>query len=123
MSASMRKPIIVKDLIQKASLLGKESAQHFDTERQWKEFLGGHLPADLAARVTGIGHHPPELVVYADTAAWSARLRYGAEIDEAIRQRDPAIAAVVVRGPALRCPGGGPQRFSRPPPIAPGRAI
>ena len=94
----MRKPIIVKDLIQKAQLLGKETAQHFDTERQWKDFLGGQLPADLAARVTGIGHHPPELVVYADTAAWSARLRYAlVEIDAAIRQRDPAISTVVVR--------------------------
>jgi hypothetical protein len=97
-SSSMRKPINVKDLIQKAPLLKKEAAQFFDAERQWRDFLGARLPDDLAARIAAVGSHPPQLTIYAESAAWSARLKYAlAELEAAIRIQDPAIQSVVVK--------------------------
>jgi hypothetical protein len=94
----MRKPINVKDLIQKAPLLKKEAAQFFDVERQWRDFLGARLPDDLAARIAAVGSHPPQLTIYAESAAWSARLKYAlAELEAAIRIQDPAIHSVVVK--------------------------
>jgi hypothetical protein len=94
----MRKPINVKDLIQKTPLLKKEAAQFFDTERQWRDFLGARLPDGLATRIAGIGSRPPELTIYAESAAWSARLRYAlAELEAPIRTQDPAIQTIVVR--------------------------
>jgi hypothetical protein len=97
-SISMRKPINVKELIKKAPLLEKEAAQFFDTERQWLDFLATQLPGALSARIVGIGCRPPELTIYAASAAWSARLRYAlAELEAAIRARHPAIETIVVR--------------------------
>lgn len=103
-SFSMRKPINVKDLIQKTPLLKKEAAQFFDTERQWRDFLDARLPEGLSVRIAGVGSRPPELTIYAESAAWSARLRYAlAELDAAIREHDPAIQTVVVKvKPAAR---------------------
>jgi hypothetical protein len=104
----MRKPINVKDLIQKTPLLKKEAAHFFDIEQEWRTFLGAHLPAGLAEHIAGIGCHPPELVVYAGSSAWSARLRYAlTELEDAIRQRNPALQKVVVRvRPATRATKG-----------------
>jgi hypothetical protein len=94
----MRKPINVKELIQKAPLLKKEAAQFFDTERQWLDFLATQLPGALSARIAGIGCRPPELTIYAESAAWSARLRYAlAEFEAEIRARNPTIETIVVR--------------------------
>jgi hypothetical protein len=94
----MRKPINVKDLIQKAPLLKKEAAQFFDIEREWRAFLAERLPEGLAEHVSAVACHPPELVVYAESSAWSARLRYAlSELETAIRERDPALQKAVVR--------------------------
>jgi hypothetical protein len=100
----MRKPINVKDLIQKAPLLKKQAAQFFDIEQEWRVFLDSRLPDGLAEQIAGIGCHPPELVVYAGSSAWSARLRYAlVELEGAIRERDPALHKVIVRvQPATR---------------------
>jgi hypothetical protein len=104
----MRKPINVKDLIQKAPLLKKEAAQFFDIEQEWRAFLDSRLPEGLAEHIAGVGCHPPELVVYAGSSAWSARLRYAlAELEGAIRERNPALQKIVVRvRPAARAAKG-----------------
>ena len=103
-SKSMAKPINVKDLIQKAKLLRSDAAQFFDISRDWRDFLRGQLPAGLVDRVAEVARDPPDLTVYVESSAWSARLRYAlAELEPAIRERDPAITRIVVRvRPAAR---------------------
>lgn len=108
----MRKPINVKDLIQKAPLLKKEAAQFFDIEQEWRAFLAERLTQGLADHVAGVARHPPELVVYAESSAWSARLRYAlSELEAAIAERDPALQKVVVRvRPGARAAKGSARR-------------
>ncbi len=94
----MSKPINVKDLIKKTKLIHSEATHFFDAERDWREFIGGRLEPKLLARITAIAAQPPRLTFYADSPPWSVRLRYAlAELEPAIRARDPSIASVVVR--------------------------
>jgi len=56
------------------------------------------LPAALAAKVTGVVEREENLVIYAESSAWSARLRYAmAELDDEVRHANPAIKSVDVR--------------------------
>lgn len=94
----MRKPINVKELFNKTKLLGSDAAQFFDAERDWRDLLSAWLDPALLARIAGIAARPPRLTIYAESAAWSARLRYAlAEIEPVLRARDPAITRVEVR--------------------------
>jgi hypothetical protein len=52
----------------------------------------------MAARITAITERDGNLVVFADSPAWSARLRYALqELDASIRQAQPDIKEVSVR--------------------------
>jgi hypothetical protein len=94
----MHKVINVKDLIKKTKLIRSDAAQFFDAERNWREFVAARLEPELLGRISAIAAQPPRLTFYADSPAWSARLRYAlAELEPAIRARDPSIASVVVR--------------------------
>ncbi len=95
---SPRKPTNVKDLIQSTTLLRNAAAQFYDAQRQWQDFLASRLDAALFARIAGIGAAPRRLTIYAESSAWSARLRYAlADLEPAIRARDPSITCVEVR--------------------------
>jgi hypothetical protein len=60
--------------------------------------LGSKLPAALATHVTGAVENAENLVIFAESAAWSARLRFAlAELDAEIRRANPAIRSVTVR--------------------------
>jgi hypothetical protein len=64
----------------------------------WRGWLCGHIPAELYARISGIVERDGTLVIFAETAAWSARLRYAIlELEHEIRAADPALTAVKVR--------------------------
>jgi Dna[CI] antecedent, DciA len=64
----------------------------------WSGWLCRHLPTDLAARVSGVIEREDALVIFAASAAWSARLRYALqELEPQIRADFPALSAINVR--------------------------
>ncbi|MFO1426986.1 MAG: DciA family protein [Steroidobacteraceae bacterium] len=93
-----RKPLIVKDLLAKAGITSKGIAQFTDQQGLWMARLRERLPPELCAHITGTGFRAGELTVYAESAAWSARLRYAlADQLEALRQAEPTIGRIAVR--------------------------
>jgi hypothetical protein len=64
----------------------------------WSEWLSAHLPAQVRAQVAAVVEREGELVIFAPSAAWSARLRYAVlELEAAIRGADPGITGIAVR--------------------------
>jgi hypothetical protein len=67
--------------------------QHF-----WRIWLSERLPEGLCPRISGITERDATLVIFAETAAWSARLRFAVmELEAAIRAADPQLANIEVR--------------------------
>jgi hypothetical protein len=88
----------VKELLErKAPALTRVTDQAARANR-WQAWLGEHLPAPLRPRLSGVIERSGTLVIFAESAAWSARMRYAVlELESAIRAADPAIGAVLVR--------------------------
>lgn len=64
----------------------------------WLGWLDGHLPEEARARVCGIVERAGTLVIFASSAAWSARLRFAlAEIEAELKRAHPAISKIAVR--------------------------
>ena len=64
----------------------------------WRGWLDEHLPEEIRGKMTGVVERDGVLVLFAESAAWSARLRYFAlEMESRIRAADPAITAINVR--------------------------
>ncbi|HEX8783538.1 MAG TPA: DciA family protein [Steroidobacteraceae bacterium] len=64
----------------------------------WNQWLSTHLPPEIRPRVTGVTEREGTLVIFAETAAWSARLRYAVlELEREIRAADPALTDIEVR--------------------------
>ena len=77
----------VKDLIaQRAPALMRVTAQA-GRANFWTTWLSGHLPSEVGARVTGVVEREGTLVIFAESAAWSARLRF------AVQELEPEILA------------------------------
>jgi len=87
----------IADLLARAPLLrnlNESRAQH----QQWRDWLAVSLPEELASRVLEASRQADQLVVYAESAAWCARLRYAlAALEQQIRSRDAAVRQVRVR--------------------------
>ena len=61
-------------------------------------WLKNRLSEDVDSHVTGAVERENTLTVFADSAAWSARLRFVVvEFEAAIREQNPAIQKVVVK--------------------------
>jgi hypothetical protein len=79
------------------SALGRVAEQR-QAQADWRTWLSSKLPAALASRVTGAVENAENLVIFAESSAWSARLRYAvAELDAEIRRANPAIQTINVR--------------------------
>jgi hypothetical protein len=64
----------------------------------WKHWLAQHLPAELTARLSGVVEREEILVIFAESAAWSTRLRYAMqELEAQLKQAQPTIQRVSVR--------------------------
>ena len=64
----------------------------------WREWLDAHLPAEITGKITGIVERDGTLVIFAESAAWSARLRFATqEIEDQIRAAKSGVTAVSVR--------------------------
>jgi hypothetical protein len=89
----------VKSLLSRSShsALGRV-ALHRQSQTDWREWLRSKLPAALATRITGVADRDENLVIFAESAAWSARLRYAVvELNDEIKHVNPAIRSVTVR--------------------------
>jgi len=64
----------------------------------WRDWLTNHLPGELTPRLTGVVERDDTLVIFTESAAWSARLRYVMQdLDAQIKQARPTIQHVSVR--------------------------
>ena len=76
------------------SRIGDQSAR----QAFWRGWLQARLPAALAARISGVIARDGVLTVFAESAAWSARLRYAIEeLDAPVREADPDIRRLALK--------------------------
>jgi hypothetical protein len=92
------RPHSVKDLLERRfptlARLSGEAAQ----QEEWSRWLGSNLPPEIGPRISGVHEREGVLVVFAESAAWSARLRFALkELEPALRQAHPRITATQVR--------------------------
>ena len=88
----------VKELLERSFPVMTRLTDQAARQSFWREWLSNHLPADISARVSGIAEHDGQLVIFASSAAWSARLRYAVfELEGAIRAEAPGLSAIAVR--------------------------
>ncbi|MFT3906043.1 MAG: DciA family protein [Steroidobacteraceae bacterium] len=67
-------------------------------QEAWQTWLAAQLPEPLAAHINSVIARGSELVVFADSAAWSERLRYAlAPLQGRITGRAPEILQTRVR--------------------------
>jgi len=88
----------VKELLaQRGPVLTRVTAQA-SRQNFWNCWLSTHLPPEIRARISGVTERDGTLVIFAETAAWSARLRYALiELEREIRATNPAVTAIDVR--------------------------
>ena len=87
------KELLARRLPTLTRVTAQASRQNF-----WNCWLSTHLPPELRTKVTGVTENDGQLVIFAETAAWSARLRYVIlELEREIRAADPALTDIVVR--------------------------
>ena len=78
----------------------------------------GYLPAELAGHLSAVRINPPELLLYTDSSAWAARLRFHApKLLATLRRAMPSLASVKVKivqaERAMRRGGPGPALSSK----------
>jgi hypothetical protein len=73
-------------------------SNHITRERVWSEFFTLHLPSELSSHLSGIVEREAALVIFAESAAWCARLRFAvAELRADIIAARPTIQHIEVR--------------------------
>lgn len=88
----------VKELLQRPLPVLKRVTLQAARERFWQQWLCQHIPAALRARISAIVEREGTLTIFAESAAWSARLRYTvAALEDEMHAADPALTAVKVR--------------------------
>jgi hypothetical protein len=88
----------VKDLLAGSVPILSQATDQIARQAFWRPWLEAHLPAELAPRITAISERDGNLVVFAHSPAWSARLRYALqELDRQIREAQPDIKEITVR--------------------------
>jgi hypothetical protein len=91
-------PHSVKDLLARSVPVLSQAADQSARQAFWRPWLEIHLPPGLATRISGITEREGALVIFADSPAWSARLRYALqELQGRIREAQPNIKEITVR--------------------------
>jgi hypothetical protein len=73
-------------------------SQQAARQKEWRKWLEKHLGAVEFARISGVVERGDTLVVFTESAAWSARVRYAiAEIEPLIKNEERAIRRVEIR--------------------------
>jgi hypothetical protein len=95
---SLHKPDSVKDLLARVTPTLTRVSDQATRQTRWREWLDERLPPELSRHLTGVVEREGTLTVFAESAAWSARLRYAMqELDPQIRDTQPDIQHVAVR--------------------------
>jgi hypothetical protein len=64
----------------------------------WRDWLDTYLPVEIRGKLTGVVERDGTLVIFAESPAWSARLRFAVqELEAQILGAKPGITAVHVR--------------------------
>jgi hypothetical protein len=88
----------VKDLLAHGLPSLKRVTHQAARQKFWNGWLDGHIPAEIRTRISGVAERDSTLVIFAESAAWSARLRYAVlELEREIRAADPGLSAIKVR--------------------------
>jgi hypothetical protein len=97
-SKPFRRPDSVKDLLDASHPTLTRVADQAARQRFWQQWLAQHLPAELTTRLSGIVEREDTLVIFTESAAWSARLRYlMQELEPLIKQTASTIQQISVR--------------------------
>jgi hypothetical protein len=93
-----RRPHSVKDLLaRRAPILTRVTAAAARASF-WSEWLSKRLPAETGARISGVIEREDTLVIFAESAAWSARLRFDLqELEREILSAARGVTGVEVR--------------------------
>ena len=88
----------VANLLQRPGLTLERIREQARSQHDWHRWLQDHLPIELAARVTGVVEAQGRLTVFAESSAWSTRLRFAlAEIGEELKEAGGDPEKVEVR--------------------------
>ncbi|MBS0579890.1 MAG: hypothetical protein JSR36_11605 [Proteobacteria bacterium] len=88
----------VKDLLKERGHILEQVSRQVGRQQFWEAWLRERLEAGLYGRISGIAEQAGRLTVYAESAAWSARLRFAmAELDAEMRAASATLSAVSVR--------------------------
>jgi hypothetical protein len=88
----------VKDLLSKLTPTLKRVSDQAARQHFWRDWLDAHLPVEMRQKLTGVVAREGTLVIFAESAAWCARLRFAVlEMESQIRAADPHITEINVR--------------------------
>ena len=88
----------VKDLLARGVPALTHITQQAARQNFWSEWLSAHLPAEISPRISGVSEREGTLVIFAENAAWSARLRYAVlELEPDMRATNPGLNRIQVR--------------------------
>ncbi len=88
----------VKDLLARRTTSLTRITAQAARQNFWNCWLSERLPVEMRAKVTGVTERDGKLVIFAATAAWSARLRFAVlELEREIRAADPGLTDIEVR--------------------------
>jgi hypothetical protein len=88
----------VKDLLQRPAFALTRVSQQASRQQFWDQWLQEHLGAQLHARISGISEQQGQLTIFAESAAWSARLRFAvAELEAQMLAAAEQVTSVSVR--------------------------
>jgi hypothetical protein len=88
----------VKDLLQRPAFALTRVSQQASRQQFWDQWLQERLGAPLHTRISGISEQQGKLTIFAESAAWSARLRFAvAELEAQILAAAEKVTSVSVR--------------------------
>jgi hypothetical protein len=88
----------VKQVLARSSPTLTRVSDQANRQSFWRQWLTEHLSAQLTPRLSGIVERDATLVIFTESAAWSARLRYVIQdLEPQIKQARPTIQHVSVR--------------------------
>ncbi|HZO24327.1 MAG TPA: hypothetical protein VFB37_17675 [Steroidobacteraceae bacterium] len=97
-SKSFRRAHSVKDLLGHLTPTLTRVSDQLSTQTFWQTWLAGQLPAALCQRVSAVEESEGTLVIYSESAAWSARLRFAVQdLTPAARAARRGILQISVR--------------------------
>ncbi len=91
-------PRALGDLLARATPVLSQIRDQKTRQNYWQSWLTAQLPGELSAHLTGAVERDGALTVFADSAAWAARLRYAlTELKADIERSERPVSTVAVR--------------------------